>query len=52
MRVFFFPVFYDELILFTSDFFIVVSALEEVGPWKNGFFFFFLDDFYYGPCRV
>ena len=41
MRVFFFPVFYDVLILFTSDFFIVVSALEEVGPWKNGFFFFF-----------
>lgn len=52
MRVFFFPSFYDVLFLFTSDFFIVVSALEEVAPWKMDIFFFFLDDFYYGPFRV
>lgn len=52
MRVFYFSFlfFYDILILFTSEFFIVVSALEEVGPWKIHIFFF-LGDFY-GPCRV
>lgn len=37
--LFFFPIFYDVLILFTSEFFIVVSALEEVGPWKMDIFF-------------
>ena len=51
MRVFFLPVFYNVLILFTSDFFIVVSTLEEVRPWKMDIFFF-PDDFYYGPCRA
>ena len=35
MRVFFFPVFYDELILFTSDFRLVLAGgkwWQEVGP--------------------
>ena len=41
MRVFFFPIFYDVLFLFTSDFFIVVSALEEVAPWKMDIYIFF-----------
>lgn len=39
--LFFFPIFYDVLILFTSAFFIVVSALEEVGPWKMDVYIFF-----------
>lgn len=47
--LFFFLIFYDVLILFTSGFFIVVSALEEVGPWKVSIF---LQGDFYGPCRV
>lgn len=41
MRGFYFSslFFYDVLILLTSEFFIVVSALEEVGPWKKDIFF-------------
>lgn len=44
LRVFYFSFlyFYDVLILFTSDIFIVVSSLEEVGPWKIGIFFFWM----------
>lgn len=37
--LFFFAIFYDVLILFTSEFFIVVCTLEEVGPWKKDIFF-------------
>lgn len=57
MGFFFFSIFYDALILFTSRFFIVVSAPEEVELWKMNVCvcvcvsIFFLDDVY-GLYRV
>lgn len=52
---FFFSIFYDALILFTSTLFIVASAPEEVGLWKRNIYMYvciiFLDDVY-GPYRV